>query len=210
MTNTDIPATKSGMNDTATDEAMTIGSKPTDIHRPLAPIPSKTTDIHRSLAPIPFHRLLSVEARKLFDTRSSKIMTVVLIVLVLASIIGRGVVSGPKLHTLIGTAGIGFWTLLPVLGILTVTAEWSHRTALTTFTLEPRRRRVLAAKCLPPLITALVASLFAMLVAVPVTAVVAAVQDVPATWEVTPLACWVGRGRTFWWSRRGSPWACCS
>ncbi|MET8338654.1 hypothetical protein ABZV14_00835 [Streptosporangium canum] len=180
MTNTDIPATKSGMDNTATGEARTIGSK--------------TTDIHRLLAPIPFHRLLSVEARKLFDTRSSKIMTVVLIVLVLASIIGRGVVSGPKLHTLIGTAGIGFGTLLPVLGILTVTAEWSHRTALTTFTLEPRRRRVLAAKCLPPLITAVVASLFAMLVAVPVTAVVAAVQDVPATWEVSPLALlgWTG------------------
>jgi ABC-2 type transport system permease protein len=30
--------------------------------------------------------------------------------------------------------------------MLTMTAEWSQRTALTTFTLEPRRSRVLAAK----------------------------------------------------------------
>lgn len=180
MTDTGIPGTKSDMDDTTPDDARTIGSK--------------TTDIHRPPAPIPFHRLLSVEARKLFDTRSSKIMTVVLVILVFVSIIGRGVVSGPELHTLIGTAGIGFGTLLPVLGILTVTAEWSHRTALTTFTLEPRRRRVLAAKCLAPLITAVVASLFATLVAVPVTAVVAAVQDVPATWEIAPLALlgWTG------------------
>ena len=123
-------------------------------------------------------------------------MTGILVALTLASVIGRGVVSGPQLHTLVGAAGIGFGTLLPVLGILTVTGEWSHRTALTTFALEPRRRRVLAAKCLPPLITAVAASLFAMLVAVPVTAVVAGVQGVPATWEIDPLALlgWTGTG----------------
>ena len=36
--------------------------------------------------------------------------------------------------------------LLPVLGILLVTSEWSQRTVLTTFTLVPRRSRVIAAK----------------------------------------------------------------
>ncbi|HUR01244.1 MAG TPA: ABC transporter permease [Nonomuraea sp.] len=137
---------------------------------------------------IPFHRLLSVEARKLFDTRSGKIMTVILILLTLLSIVARGIDSGPRLHTLIGTAGIGFGTLLPVIGILTVTGEWSHRTALTTFALEPRRLRVLAAKCLPPLLAATAASLVAMLVAVPVTAAVASAQNVPADWEIAPLA----------------------
>jgi hypothetical protein len=170
------------MDDTTTDDVNTIGSK--------------TADIHRAPAPIPFHRLLAVETRKLFDTRSGKIMTGILVALTLASVIGRGVVSGPQLHTLVGAAGIGFGILLPVLGILTVTGEWSHRTALTTFALEPRRRRVLAAKCLPPLITAVAASLSAMLVAVPVTAVVAGVQGVPATWEIDPLALlgWTGTG----------------
>lgn len=133
-------------------------------------------------------RLLAVETRKLLDTRSAKIMTLVLIALTVAAIVARGVVSGPRLHTLVGTAGIGFGTLLPVLGILSVTGEWSHRTALTTFALEPRRLRVLVAKCLPPLIAAVAASVFAVLVAVPVTAVVAAVRDVPATWEVAPVA----------------------
>ncbi|SNT56088.1 hypothetical protein SAMN05216276_106319 [Streptosporangium subroseum] len=169
-------------DDTATDDVDTIGPK--------------TADVHRAPAPIPFHRLLAVETRKLFDTRSGKIMTGTLVALTLASVIGRGVVSGPQLHALVGAAGIGFGTLLPVLGILTVTGEWSHRTALTTFALEPRRRRVLAAKCLPPLITAVFASLFAMLVAVPVTAVVAGVQGVPATWEIDPLALlgWTGTG----------------
>ncbi|WP_371782343.1 hypothetical protein [Streptosporangium subroseum] len=170
------------MDDTPTDDVGTIGSK--------------TADIRRAPAPIPFHRLLAVETRKLFDTRSGKIMTGILVALTLASVIGRGVVSGPQLHALVGAAGIGFGTLLPVLAILTVTGEWSHRTALTTFALEPRRWRVSAAKCLPPLVTTVAASLLAMLVAVPVTAVVAGVQGVPATWDVDPLALlgWTGTG----------------
>ncbi|MFF4413564.1 ABC transporter permease [Streptosporangium sp. NPDC001559] len=137
---------------------------------------------------IPFHRLLLVETRKIFDTRSGKILTAVLVALTIASVVGRGVVAGPRLFTLTGTAGIGFGILLPVLAVLSVTGEWSHRTALTTFALEPRRARVLAAKFLPPLAVAVVATVFALLVAVPATAVVAAVQHVPADWTVPPLA----------------------
>jgi hypothetical protein len=139
-------------------------------------------------APIPFRRLLSVEARKLFDTRTSKIIFAIVVALTIASIVARGIDAGPELQTLITTAGIGYSTLLPVLGILTVTGEWSHRTALTTFTLEPRRGRVLAAKCLPPVILTVLAVLFSILVALPVTAVAARLQDVPPVWEVAPLA----------------------
>jgi hypothetical protein len=38
--------------------------------------------------------------------------------------------------------------LLPILGILSVTSEWSQRTTLLTFALVPRRERVTAAKAL--------------------------------------------------------------
>ncbi|MFF0309143.1 ABC transporter permease [Streptosporangium sp. NPDC004379] len=147
-----------------------------------------TAGIDRTRTPTPFRRLLAVETRKLFDTRSGKIMTAVMIVLTVGAIAGRGLYAGPRLEVLIGTAGLSLGTLLPVLGILTVTGEWSHRTALTTFTLEPRRGRVLAAKCLPPLIAAVAASVFAILVAVPVTAAVSAVRHVPADWDVAPVA----------------------
>ena len=34
--------------------------------------------------------------------------------------------------------------LLPVLGVLSITSEWSQRTAMVTFTLEPSRMRVVA------------------------------------------------------------------
>ena len=35
--------------------------------------------------------------------------------------------------------------LLPIVGLLLVTSEWSQRTALTTFTLVPERSRVIVA-----------------------------------------------------------------
>ena len=53
----------------------------------------------------------------------------------------------------VGTAGV----LIPVLGILAVTSEWSQRTAVTTFALVPRRDRVIAAKLLAGLALALAA-----------------------------------------------------
>ncbi|MEQ4716983.1 hypothetical protein [Nonomuraea sp. B19D2] len=133
-----------------------------------------------------FMTLVRVETRKLFDTRSSKILTAILVTLGLGSVAARGLVAGPHFFTLAGTSAIAFGTLLPVLAILTMTGEWSHRTALTTFALEPRRGRVLAAKCLPPLVAAVLACLLGLLVAVPVTAAVAAAQGVPADWQVAP------------------------
>ena len=62
--------------------------------------------------------------------------------------------------------------LLPVLGILLVTSEWSQRTALVSFTLMPVRGRVLLAKVL--------ASLLAGLAAIALTVVVAVLATLPA------------------------------
>ncbi|MEV4011538.1 hypothetical protein AB0J35_13635 [Nonomuraea angiospora] len=147
-----------------------------------------TRELETGTGRIPFGRLLRAETRKLFDTRSSMITTGVLAVLAVALVTGRAVVltGPPKLFTLAGSAAIALGILLPVLAVLTVTSEWSHRTALTTFTLEPRRARVLAAKCLPALGAAVVACLFALVAAVPATAVAAAVRGVEASWYVAP------------------------
>ncbi|MFC4011183.1 hypothetical protein ACFOY2_28425 [Nonomuraea purpurea] len=150
-------------------------------------VPRQEPAVSAAVRPIPFHRLLRVETRKLVDTRSGKVLTAILIVLSLAAVVVRGVVDGPRLSLLSGTAGIVFGILLPVLAILTMTGEWSHRTALTTFALEPRRVRVLAAKCVPPLVATVAACVLALLVAAPVTAAVAAVQGVPPVWTVELL-----------------------
>ncbi|MEV4473648.1 hypothetical protein [Nonomuraea sp. NPDC049504] len=143
---------------------------------------------------VTFGRLLRVEARKLLDTRTSLIMTAILVVVAVALVAGRGVVTETAdLFMLAGTAGTVFGILLPVLGILSITGEWQHRTALTTFTLEPRRARVLVAKCVSVLVAAVLACLLAVLVAVPTTAVVASVRGVEATWglEAHVLVGWI-------------------
>lgn len=134
--------------------------------------------------PVPFHRLLLVEARKMADTRSAMVMLGLLAAMTVVSIAARGVDAGPQLGRLTTTAGIGYGTLLPAIAILAVTGDWTHRSALTTFTLEPRRGRVLVARCLPPLLATVAASLFALAVAAPVTAVTAALQGVPAEWDL--------------------------
>jgi len=61
--------------------------------------------------------------------------------------------------------------LLPVLGILLVTSEWSQRTALVTFTLMPVRGRVLAAKVVAALLAGVAAIAVAIVVALVATVV---------------------------------------
>ena len=144
-------------------------------------------------APIPFHRLVSVEARKLFDTTTSKVLALAVVAMTVGLVVARGLVAGPDLALLFGTTTLAFATIMPVLGILSITGEWSHRTALTTFALEPRRARVMLAKTIPPLVSAVAATALALLVALPTTAVIAQVQDTPAVWN---LELWPTLGRT--------------
>lgn len=100
-------------------------------------------------APIPFSRLLGVEVRKMFDTRSGLwLMAAVGILSALAS--GAVVLWAPDDAIAYGSfaqaVGIPMAVVLPVIAILSVTSEWSQRTGLTTFTLVPHRGRVVAAK----------------------------------------------------------------
>ena len=62
--------------------------------------------------------------------------------------------------------------LLPVVGILLVTSEWSQRTALQTFTLVPQRGRVLVTK----IAASLVLSVLALVVALVLTALCTAIN----------------------------------
>lgn len=99
-------------------------------------------------ARVPFSRLLHVELRKQLDTRAGRWLLVAI-----------GVITAVVLAITLFTDGddrsFAFFlkgiiapqaALLPVLGILAVTSEWSQRTGLVTFTLEPRRARVAWAK----------------------------------------------------------------
>lgn len=100
-------------------------------------------------------RLTTVEIRKMADTRSGFWL------LAVAGLISAGIVAlvlavgEPQeltLESLFVPTLLPLGIFLPVLGILLVTTEWTHRTALTTFALVPRRHRVAAAKLLAALL----------------------------------------------------------
>ena len=111
-----------------------------------------TLDLGES-TPTPFLRLLRVELRKSYDTRAGLWLLISIGLIVLAAeVIALSVTTvqdeAMQFGDFVGTAAFLTSFLLPVLGIMVLTSEWSQRTAMVTFALEPRRRRVIAAKAL--------------------------------------------------------------
>lgn len=107
---------------------------------PAAPRPTFTPP---SLA-----RLSAVEVRKVLDTRSGRWFLVAVVALAAVGLVNDLVQSsGPvRFSGAFGATTDILRLLLPVLGVLSMTGEWTQRTALTTFALVPQRGRVLAAK----------------------------------------------------------------
>jgi len=127
-----------------------------------------------AISPIPFSRLVTVEFRKSWNTKASfwllfAIGAVVLIAEFIAALVlalnndGHTVVD---LGTFAGVAGFVCELMLPVLAIMLVTSEWSQRTAMVTFTLEPRRREVIMAKLAVALIWTALTVVFALVMGV--------------------------------------------
>ena len=104
--------------------------------------------IDAPISKVPFSRLVRVEARKLVDTLAGRWFLIILaLVIVVALTIMLFVDGGDHSYsTYLTAAGVPLGIFLPVLGILSATQEWSQRTAMTTFALEPRRGRVVLAK----------------------------------------------------------------
>jgi len=101
--------------------------------------------------PVTFGALVKVELRKMADTRAGRWLLISIAALtLLVLIIQMSVVLGQDLDVKFLDFLQGMNTpmgiLLPVLGVMSVTSEWSQRTAMVTFTLEPSRGRVIAAK----------------------------------------------------------------
>jgi ABC-2 type transport system permease protein len=86
-------------------------------------------------------------------------------------------------------ASLGMSRLLPIAAMLAMTSEWSQRTALTTFTLEPRRGRVLAAKIAAGLTLSVACGVFTFVVGtIAVACVRAAGHHVATGWDWAELA----------------------
>ena len=114
----------------------------------------------RAVVAPPLRRLVAVEVRKSLDTRAGRWFAGSILGVAALGVLVVGVAApagSVTLGRLLGVVGGALGYFLPVLVILMVTSEWSQRTALVTFTLEPRRGRVTAAKLLASLVLAVVA-----------------------------------------------------
>ncbi|MDF1604265.1 ABC transporter permease [Nocardioides sp. YIM 152315] len=98
---------------------------------------------------IPMSRIMGVELRKSFDTRSGFwLMASIGILAVIATSATILFAPDDELTYESFATAIGFpmAVLLPIIAALSVTSEWSQRTGLTSFTLVPHRGRVIVAK----------------------------------------------------------------
>ena len=116
------------------------------------PTPTVPARVARSVTPhppIPMTRIIGVELRKMFDTRSGFWL---MASIVIANLLATGAVilfageSDQTYGSYAASIGFPMAIILPMIAVLSVTSEWSQRSGLTTFTLVPHRGRVILAK----------------------------------------------------------------
>lgn len=113
---------------------------------------------------IPMHRIVAVELRKSFDTRSGfwlLVGTGIAAALATGMVITFAPADQFTYSTFTLAIGYPMSVMLPLIAVLSVTAEWSQRSGLTTFTLVPHRGRVVLAKGLAMLLVGMAAMVLA-------------------------------------------------
>lgn len=148
-------------------------------------VPTGEIDISGT-APVPMVRLAKVELRKALDTRAGlwfviAILALVLIVQVIYAFAAPD--SATDYGDFLSVAGGVLGYFMPILIIMLVTSEASQRNGLVTFTLEPRRSRVVVAKFLAGFALAIAVMITAALIAVIGTLLGAATGATPE-WTV--------------------------
>lgn len=111
-------------------------------------------------------RLIGLEIRKMVDTRAGFWLLMMMALGALAFVAVQlrwGAAEDATFSVFFEGLLFPVALLLPVLGILTVTGEWSHRTALSTFTLVPQRLRVVTAKLGAAIVLAVASTLVTLL-----------------------------------------------
>ncbi|MBS4751483.1 ABC transporter permease subunit [Nocardioides sp. zg-ZUI104] len=162
----------------STTATTATGAPAQDVARPAErPVPART----------PFPRVLRVELRKMFNTRSGFwLMASIGILAVLATTATIAFIDADDLRYEDFASAVGFpmAVILPIVAILAVSSEWSQRTALTTFTLVPSRGRVLAAKLVLTVVIGAVSMLLAAAIGALGNVVACAIAGVDPTWDV--------------------------
>ena len=160
----------------------------TALRTPAAAPPAVVPPARTAPARIPLGRIIGVEMRKMFDTRSGFwLMASIVITSVLAT--AAIIVFAPDdqltFDNFAAAIGAPMTVILPMIGILAVTSEWSQRSGLTTFTLVPHRGRVLRAKFLAATAVGVVSMFVALVVGVLGTLAGSAIAGVDAVWDVS-------------------------
>ena len=124
----------------------------------ISPDTIEAVPVRRTAQPIPTSRLVKVELRKMFNTRSGFWMLIsigVLSPISAGSLLVLGLDSDVTYQNFVRASGFPMSVILPIIAILAVTGEWSQRSGLTTFTLVPSRERVTGAKAIATLLVGL-------------------------------------------------------
>lgn len=151
---------------------------------PTAPMPSLLRDFE--IRPVGIGRLVRVELRKMFDTQSGR--WVLFSIGILATVATLGVLlfapdDSISYGTFLSALSVPMGALLPVVAILAVTSEWSQRTAVVTFILEPRRERVMLAKALANVLVGTAAMALALGIGALGNLAGSYLADVPTDWD---------------------------
>jgi len=133
-----------------------------------------------------FGTLVRVELRKMTNTRSGRVLLIIIVALA-AAVLGWKVAHANdwpvtfENYNMATSLSVGF--VLPVIGLPAMTSEWSQRTALTTFTLSPRRLRVFVAKLIAALALSAAVLVVTIAMTLGATALGAAVSGRPASYD---------------------------
>lgn len=137
---------------------------------------------------VPTTRIVAVELRKMFDTRSGFwLMTGIVVAAVLATTAVILFAPDSELTYATFATAIGFpmAVILPIVAILSVTGEWSQRSGLTTFALVPNRARVIAAKAVSAVTVGVVSIPLAFAIGAVGNLVGTAITGTEVVWNVS-------------------------
>jgi ABC-2 type transport system permease protein len=154
-----------------------------------AVLPGRATSGRRTeFAPIPLSRVVRVELRKMFDTRSGFWLIASIAITGFIATIATIAFAPDKDVTYYNFAkAIGFpiTVILPMVALLSITSEWSQRSGLTTFTYVPSRGRVVLAKTWSAVIVAIASMLFAFAIGAVGNVVGSAIAGTSTVWDLS-------------------------
>ncbi|HEX5969480.1 MAG TPA: ABC transporter permease subunit [Intrasporangium sp.] len=121
----------------------------------------------RPTAGVPFARLVGLELRKMFNTRAGRWLLIAIGAIIATTLVIMffNESGHHRFEDYLTATTTPSAILLPIAGILAVTSEWSQRTGLVTFALEPRRGRVIWGKFLAAMLVGVAAIVLSLALA---------------------------------------------